>query len=898
MMENFPAIGLDDLTDLPAAEVLVLTVNNRHARRVLAELSARLNAERKVMAVPDIVPLSGWLARLADELAFLPESGQAMRTVDSFGAQMLWQQAISDTEPDHPLLDVAQAARLAAEADRLADDWRIVVRPGQETGDYRSFLRWRERYRTLLRDMGLDDGNQAYERICESVCAGTLDLPFRTLVLAGFNEVSPRLGEMLEAMPARGVAVFALERPSQPANDVSRIQAPDPDSEWTQAAAWAARQLAANPSGRYAIIAARLEADVVLAHRCLRMALTGTDRLAASGAPGVEQAFAYNIAVARPMAEWPLVRAALAWLQVLAGLARGRPWAPADLGAALLAGGCAGGQAESTGRAAIDAYWRRRKIVAVSAEDFSARLAAQAPGLAEAWKECAALVREDHAAASADIWARRFRQWLEALGFPGQGVLDSHAYQVVEALDRLLDAMARLSFVAGSLSFGAAVALLRRLARETPFQPQRDPAARLDVLGFLESEGGRWDAVWVLGLTDEVLPAPPKPNPFIPLAAQREAGAPRATPERELHWAKTLYGSLLECAPLVVLSHPEYEGERLLRPSPCMADVALAEVEFSDQESMHGAEACPLELLVDDRGPALQPGAATRGGIGVIDTQARNPLWAFAKYRLGASELPAYAEVFNQNNRGELLHRAVEVVWRMLQDQEHLHELAAQGTLGELVEQAVQQAAEEFLANYGETLRALETERARGVVLEWLDMEMRRMPFAVKDVEHQYEWQHGPLALTLRLDRIDALVDGRLAVIDYKSGGGNIDPKSDWMRARPVSLQLPFYASVLAEHSSQVGALVLARLHAREVQVKGLEDGDYGFEGAAALDDWPAFKGRAWEEVMTQWRQTIEQLAQEYVDGVARNTYLRQDDLRYCDARPFLRLTEEYSDAR
>src|SRR3546814_21132404 len=88
------------------------------------------------------------------------------------------------------------------------------------------------------------------------------------------------------------------------------------------------------------------------------------------------------------------------------------------------------------------------------------------------------------------------------------------------------------SDVCSSDLFSSAVGLLQRLAHETPFQPQRDPAARLDVLGFLESEGGRWDGVWVLGLTDEVLPAAPKPNPFIPLAALRQAHAPRAPPER------------------------------------------------------------------------------------------------------------------------------------------------------------------------------------------------------------------------------------------------------------------------------------------------------------------------------------------------------------------------------
>ncbi|MYN13238.1 hypothetical protein GSY71_08785 [Pusillimonas sp. TS35] len=879
-MLDFPEMGLQALGALPADDVLVLTVNNRYARRVLADLSAQLDAARSVMAVPAVVPLSAWLGRLADDLAFLPQSGQAMRQVDAFGARLLWQRAIEDAEPEYPLLDIAQAARLAADADRLMDDWRITVRPGQETPDYTSFLRWRARYRTLLREMDFEDGNQAAERVADSLCDGMLALPVRTIVLAGFNELSPRMRGLLDSLRERGITVASLAQPGQTAQRVSRVAAADPDSEWRLAAAWAARQLAANANGRYAIIAARLEADVVLAHRCLRGVLGG--------------ASPYNVAVARPLADWPLTRAALAWLAVLATRAVGRAWAPTDLGAALLAGGCAGGEREAAGRAALDAWWRRRKIVAVGPDALSEQLARYTPQLAQAWRACTEALANAHDAATTDVWATRFRGWLDTLGFPGGDTLDSHAYQALEAFDRLLDSMARLAPVMGVLSMGRAVALLRQLARETPFQPQRDPSSRLDVLGFLESEGGRWDAVWVLGLTDEALPAPARPNPFVPLAAQREAGAPRATPERELQWAKSLYASLLECAPEVVLCHPQAEGERILRPSPCIAEVPLAIQPASAPASAVATFGNVLEYVVDDQGPPLDEGAPTRGGIGVIDTQARNPLWAYAKYRLGASELAPYAEVFNQNNRGELLHRAVELVWRMLGAQEALHERTLEGSLDELVAECVEQAAQEFLANYGHTLRALETARACGVVREWLDVEMRRPPFSVKDVEQEYAWRHGPLALSLRLDRIDLLHDGRLAVIDYKSGAGNIDPRADWMRARPVNVQLPFYAAVLAEHSSEVGALVLARLHAKEIQARGLEDGDYGFEGVAGLDDWPAFKGLAWQDVMQRWRTTIEALADEYAQGVARNTSLRADDLRYCDVRPFLRLTEQY----
>ncbi|MGP1613587.1 MAG: PD-(D/E)XK nuclease family protein, partial [Pollutimonas bauzanensis] len=746
------------------------------------------------------------------------------------------------------------------------------------------FQVWRAHYRAMLADMDLEDGNLAYERIHGAMHGGLLSLPFTTLVLAGFNEVSPRFSSVLAAMQAQGIEVLALDSRQQKAGDLRRVAAPDPDHEWRMAARWAADNLRRHPAGRYAIVAARLEADVVLAHRSLRAAL-GAD---AEGRP-----VPYNIAVARPLAEWPLVRAALAWLRIVAQFAQKKYCAPADLGQALLAGGCAGDAREAPGRAAIDAFWRRQATTRVSLADFRRLLEQHAPSLGAAWKLCEDAWPDQTGAADIDAWTRRFRLWLQALGFPGQAGLDSHAYQVVEAFDSLVDRLARQAPAVGPSGFSGAVAMLSRLARETPFQPQRDPGARLDVLGFLESEGGRWDGVWVLGLTDDVLPAVPKPNPFIPLAALRQANAPRATPDRELHWARTMYDALLACAPEVLLSHALHEGESELRPSPFIAGLDIAEMAAQAVEQ----GACALEYVLDDHGPALQAGGKTRGGIGVIDTQARNPLWAFVKYRLGASQMVDYADISDQNARGIFLHRAIELVWRMVPDQQGLRDLQADGRLAGLLEQALRQAADECLQDYGAALRSLETARALRVLEEWLALEAARAPFRVRDVEQSYQWSHGPLELNLRLDRIDELHDGRLAVIDYKAGDSDIDPRPDWMRQRPVGLQLPFYAAVLAGEDQAVAALVLARLHARGIQVKGLVDGDYGLDGLSAVNEWPAFAGYTWDRLMSEWRHTIESLAREYAAGVARNESLRPDDIRFCDVLPFLRLTEEYRHA-
>jgi probable DNA repair protein len=876
---------LADLATLDAGQTLVLTVNNRLARRIVAEMSASLGPDRKVMAVPDIMPLSAWLTRVSDQLAFVPGAPLAAHAVDSFGSQFLWQRVIAHAESEHALLDVTQAARLAAEADRLVDEWRITVAPELETMDYQRFVEWRDRYRSLLSDMDMDDSNTAYETICRSIEQGLLELPFQEIVLAGFNEMSPRFSSLIATMQDQGVQLHVLELAGRPATQVQRVAARDLDGEWGLAAQWAAERLQAHPDGKYAIVAARLEADVALAHRTLRAAL-GTD---ATG-----RQMPYNVAVARPLSEWPLARAALAWLRVIAQFDRGGPCAPVDLGQALLAGGCAGGADEVSGRAAIDALWRKRAVVKVTNGDFSRLLMQHAPQLGTAWAACGQLRAAETSATDVGAWATRYRSWLQALGFPGSAVLDSHAYQVMDAFDGLLDRYARQSVAVGRVALSAAVALLAKMARETPFQPQRDPSARLDVLGFLESEGGRWDGIWVLGLTDDVLPAVPRPNPFIPLAALRQANAPRATPERELHWARAMYAALLECAPSVWLSHAQMQGETELRPSPCIVDIPLV----SAQPAPAAVPRCRLEYVRDDTGPALQAGKTTAGGISVIDTQARNPLWAFVKYRLGASRLSDYADISDQNARGIFLHRAIELVWRLLPDQEALQAAYAQGRMVDLLDQAVSQAADECLQDYGTVLRSLETDRAVNVLDAWLQTECARSPFRVQDVEQNYQWSHGPLQLSLRLDRIDELDDGRLAVIDYKSGDGNIDPRPDWMRPRPVGLQLPFYAAVLAKESHAVAALVLARLHARDVQVKGLVDGDYGFEGLATLDEWPAFAGYTWNQLMGEWRGAIQGLAEEYAAGMASNRSARPDDIKYCDVLPFLRLTEEYENGK
>jgi len=912
-MHTLPELSFAELAGATedAAGTLVLTVNNRHARRLLTDLSAydpthATRDVRRVREVPRIVPLSVWMRQMADDLSFT-QSAYPAHVLDAFGAQQLWARIITKNERQRPLLDAQQTARLAMQADRLMVDWQLTVPEDAQSLETARFVHWRKAYLRLLARLDAHDDARLVQSLLHAAARDALPTPFDRVVLAGFAEASPAVQILLTCWQRQGLQVVRLQSATPQAGLVVRTVAQTHEAQWRAAAAWAACQLQRHPRGHFAIVAPQLEADMPFAHRVLREVLPDQP---------------YNIAVARSLAEWPLVRAALAWLRVL--MIRESGLAPALVGTALLAGACAGHRAEAGGRAAIDAHWRTRGVLRVTHGALMQQMVRHTPRLHQALM-CAmaqeSLEDPRGNTDTLDAWVARFRRDLCALGFPGETTQDSATYQTLQALDVALDQAVAQAFAFGTMGRAQALTLLERLLRQTRFQPMRDPATRLDVLGLLEADGGRWDAVWVLGLHDAVLPATPRPNPLLPLPVLRAAGTPRATLARELQWAQATHDALLRCAPRVLFSHAQQHQEEPLRVSPLLAHWPEIALDAALRDDWRVAREVPdarpyaatdrgaaltvaahatlsndpvqLEILLDAQGPPLS-GKPLRGGIGVIDTQARHPLWAFVKYRLGASQMDDYAQLANANTRGNFLHHCMELIWRVLPDQAALQQCKAQDRLSALVKEAIAQAAAKHLQDYGPMLCRLECARATAVLHDWLAVECARAPFRIHALEQTVHWRDGPLDLRVRLDRVDILEAGGLAVMDYKTGAGSIAVRNDWMRDRPVNVQLPFYAAMLAHAPHPVVALVLVRLHARNVQLRGLaRDSDVqAMKGVDHPAQWPLFETMTWDEVMQYWRRAMHAIAREVSEGVASHVVRRMSDLQYCDVLPFLRLHE------
>lgn len=863
----------------------------------------RISAGDQAWRTPDILPLSAWLSRFFREYhRFSRSAGEPVESVpqlmDDFRETLVWEHVISESDAGSEFLGVSESARMAREAWGLCRQWKVAAGEGIEWSaqDPAAFAGWAACFKEYCRDNGYIDAAGMPLFLAEKVSRGIVRPPGE-LILAGFDEYSPALRELILAARDAGACVFAAARPQKKAFSC-KVCFEDDSSEIRAAALWARQRIEENPRAVIGVVSPRLAEERETVRRVFADVFHPSDVFFRSD----PEKYMFQISAAPPLLQYPVILAAKAILDLV-----GRQGADVLEWSRILRLPFIGGaESEYVPRAALDAKIRGKgdlyfTLAGVAAE--AAHMSAPArdgfelrilQGILEKLRAFAQSMPQEQ---EPDKWMEEFSEILEHAGWPGERGVSSAEYQTVSAWQNVLESFSGLGSFTGRVSFRGALGLLSRRLSDKPFQPEQ-PDAGVRISGFLECAGEKFDALWIMGLHHEQWPPPARPNPFIPVAIQRSHGLPRCSPERELSRAAKITERLLESADEVICSYGRTDGESIRLPSPLIDHLTQHDTGWilprETESYWHQIASCADTQEIDDiRGVQVTQETDMEGGTGLFKSQALCPFQAYARYRLGACMPEAPEPGLKPWQRGTLVHRALEIFWQGLGKSSAFEKLSPdqlEDRIKEAVETAVSKMAGQMPQTFTERFRRIETLRLQSLIREWITAETGRASFSVEATESRINLDIAGIRISASADRIDRLDDGRLVIIDYKTG--DVSP-GDWFADRLTEPQLPLYS--MAVGKDELAGVFFGRIKKNQAGYIGIACTDGIVPGCKGVMDDRKIAGdfESIAGILDYWEMKLCDLAGEIKAGLAAVLPFSENKAcRYCDLSPICRIWE------
>ena len=787
---------------------------------------------------PQVMTLAAWYDRCASNNVLASASASPI-WLSARQERQLWRQVIESSPQADSILNLQQAAEQAASTWATIAEWQLPMRDAawdliEDTAVFRS---WARDFLRHCRKAGIQSRVQLPQALIDGFAKGQIQAP-ATIFLAGMLDRTPRQAALFDALANAGSRIVEYSPPRESAADPALVSYPNPQEEMRAAAEWARERLRENPAQRLAIIVPDLAPVREPWEAVLSRVFPRSGQANAVPPP-------YHLSLGRPLAAAGVIQSALR----IAELTEPRLSLETATGI-LLSPYLAGAREERIARAWHSLQLRERGRAIVSLTQLAAATMPILAGLLVQWE---AIRRELPAQQSPSRWARQFSKLFRHFGWPGIEP-DSTEYQMIESLQDALSDLASLDAITGPMNAREAREHLSSIVYDQVFQVE-DLGEPLQLLGAHEALGERFDAAWLAGFHDRAWPPPIQPLALVPISLQRAARLPRSVPELWLERSSRATNLLLQTAPELTITYPRADGEEPLLPTPLIAGA----FQPADATPLQSYDRAPDECVEDWRGPAYEAGLA-KGGSSLLRDQAQCPFRSFAIYRLEAREFPETELGLSAQERGIILHAAINNCWRQLKDLATLKAISEDALVTIIrasVRRAIQDCSETLTEPFDLRVREVEQKRLERLLALWMDVERdREANFTVIGSEARRRVEIGGMQLTTRYDRQDQLDDGRLVLIDYKS---KAPPPSAWEGERPDDPQVPLYA---ISTDKPIAALAFGQLKRSEVRFKGVAD-DAGVLPRVKPTAVPIARRVA------DWKHVLGGLAEQYREGFA-----------------------------
>jgi ATP-dependent helicase/nuclease subunit B len=843
------SVCVDELVGRAGSGVLVLP-NARAAGELRRAFEAR---------GVDAVGISSWGQWMNSLWSELVMAGEEARLLLNAAQELsLWVEIVSEGAAGATSRSAEAVAGMAMSGWKLAAEYEITgrLRGAAGTYDSRVFAGWAEAFSRRCGAKGYLPAAALEEALRLHVERGAVVVQ-RAVELVGFEGLRPARRSLLEALRRSGSKVKETAMRTDAEGLRASVVAATERGELELAARWVRRFVEERPQARVAVLVPGLGEERAELEDVLREVL----------APELEDVGADLSSAPWEISGGVTLDAVSMVMDVLA-LARWVEGAlPVQRVSSLLLSPYLGKSEWRDAAARFDV--RLRKEVMLRPEMGMGALLALADTKGEGaqltWlREAERFVRKDGDRSK----PRGYAEWMEfvrglgvAAGWPGGRELTATEFAATEAWESALDTVSTLDFSGRRVSYATALEALDLQARTAVFTAP-STGATVQVMGVAEVEGSVWDAVVFLRATDANWPMAERVHPLLPWGLQRSLKMPGGDAGQAAEHALEFTRGILERTGDVLFTSAAENADGTLRPSPLMEELALGRVEASTLVGEAKTEE-PIALQHVQDGTALPPLPSTvvRGGARVLKLQAACGFLAFAELRLHANEPKGSEMGLDAGESGSWLHGALQTFWEDVKTQDALRGMTWDER-DEMVVWAIEKTMPRRVrveSAWDEAYLAVQKERVRVVMQQWLGEELKRGPFEVKRSESEHVLEVGPLTLEVRLDRVDKVEDG-FFLVDYKTGQSG-HPKQ-WEGDRPDDPQMPLYA--LLHEAEELKGLAFARIRAGdEMKWVGVQ------AEAGILPKSVANKVVALPALVQEWKSTLGRLAEEFAGGHA-----------------------------
>lgn len=864
-----------DFSELDTDQTLIITASRRQARYLREQYAGfQLEAGKDVWQSLKTMPWQAFV-NYCWELAL--DNGQQLPTrLSQPQSQYLWQQMVSSSEVTQSLLNSRQTQKLSQDAWRVCQQWQINQLehlPGDE--DHSAFDTWFRHYEQQLAEEGWSDSYQQANVLLECLSSFLEYLP-SNIITYGFQQQTPQQAALIKALSSvKSVTHWQLQQnqKSDNAGTVKLYALAEPEQELLAAVRWAKQKLIDNPSQQLAIVVPELEKWRNYIERLIQREFYLESFIAGKD----NKKTLHDFSIDESLVQQPLVALILDYLTLThSGLSK------AQLQHLLLSPYLYSSKEEHWRATHLELSIKKSNKAFYSVDDLLKITRRQQLSLS--WLDFVHQWQNNKKGDEAKKTGKADYQFqvnqvieiLSEVHWSGYNALSSREYQVQQTLlDAIKSSLTLQKVTSKELSYARSVKLVKQFIEQQTFH-QQQPKAPLQIMGILEAIGLTFDATWLVGATDQVLPQKATPNPFLSKTLHLKHGLPGSSHSRELEYAQSVLESLL-CNSELIISYAEYDGEQEQMMSPLLQPVAQKfSIEHYDVGSLiaesikewplnHG-----LESYQDNQGQPLTEHYDVKGGTGLLRMQAASPFDAYLRYRLGLEVIEKDSLGVSFMDRGNLFHKAMQLIWSKLRTQQSLMSLSGESEddlINKTLSFVLSEAARHIYLLNNPQFFQVELSRLRVLIQESLELDRQREPFTVIGTEEPRTIELAGLKFSLIIDRIDQIDDGRLLIIDYKTG----QPKLMSLFKDPIAEpQLLLYA--LSEQSSEqsVAGILFMQAHLKACKYIGITDEANMLDGVKALKEL-AYNPYAdsFDESVHQWRDILSQLAQDFKGGKA-----------------------------